>query len=116
MSSSYIDAHKATLLEITSSDPVDTATSVSVTKTITLTFSVPLSPQTVTDANITLSPGNPAKITTLDPVDHRVVTIDPTSSLSASTSYTVAATSGLRGAYGSWQLTGTGDSISFTTA
>jgi hypothetical protein len=56
MSSSYVDAHKAPLLEISSSDPVDTATGVAVNKTITLTFSVPLSPETVTNANITLSP------------------------------------------------------------
>jgi hypothetical protein len=116
MSSSYIEALKAPLLEIISSTPTDTATGVPVGQTITLTFSVPLIPSTVTNANLTLSPGNPAKVTTLDPVNHKIVTINPDANLSAATLYTVQARSGLRGAYGSWQLTGTGDSISFTTA
>jgi Big-like domain-containing protein len=111
----YRFASKAPLLEISSSDPVDTATGVAVNKTITLTLSTPLSPETVTNANITMTT-NPARTTTLDPVNHRIVTIDPTSNLTAATSYTVTATSGLRGLYGPWQLRGTGDSISFTTA
>ena len=108
-------ASKAPLLEISSSDPVDTTTGVAVNKTITLTFSTPLIPETVTNANITMTT-NPARTTTFYPVNHRIVTIDPSSNLAAATSYTVTATTGLRGLYGPWQLTGTGDSISFTTA
>jgi methionine-rich copper-binding protein CopC len=66
--------------DIETSDPVDTATGVAVNKTITLTFPMPLHPP-VTNANITVSPGDPARTTTLDAVNHRIVTIDPTSNL-----------------------------------
>jgi methionine-rich copper-binding protein CopC len=109
-------ASKAPQLEISSSDPVDTATGVAVSKTITLTFSTPLHPPSVDNTNITISP-NVARTTALDSVNHRIVTIDPTSNLAASTSYTVTMTTGLRGLYGAWILTPTAtDSISFTTA
>ena len=111
----YRFASKAPLLEISSSDPVDTATGVAVSKTISLIFSVPLSPNTVNNTNLTMTT-NPARTTTLNSIDHRIVEIDPTSNLSPSTSYTIQATTGLRGLYGPWQLTSTGDSISFTTA
>lgn len=109
-------ASKAPNLDITSSDPTDTATGVPVNKTITLTFSTPLHPPTVTDTNITITP-NVARATTLDAVNHRIVTIDPTSNLAGATSYTVTMTSELTGLYGPWKLTPAAtDSISFTTA
>lgn len=109
-------ASKSPQLEISSSDPVDTATGVTVSKTITLTFSTPLHPPSVDNTNITISP-NVARTTALDSINHRIVTIDPTSNLAASTSYTVTMTTGLRGLYGPWILTPTAtDSISFTTA
>jgi Bacterial Ig-like domain len=109
-------ASKAPALDISSSDPADTATGVPITKTIALTFSTPLHPPSVDNTNITISP-NVARTTTLDSVNHRIVTIDPTSNLAAATSYTVTATTGLQGLYGPWKLTSaTGDSISFTTA
>jgi hypothetical protein len=53
----YRFASKVPAFEISSSDPVDTATGVAVNKTITLMFSMPLHP--------------------LDPVNHKIVTIDP---------------------------------------
>jgi len=109
-------ASKAPNLDISSSDPVDTATGVVVSKTITLTFSTPLHPPSVDNTNITITP-NVARTTALDSVNHRIVTIDPTSNLAGATSYTVTMTTGLRGLYGPWILTPTAtDSISFTTA
>jgi methionine-rich copper-binding protein CopC len=76
----YRFASKVPAFDISSSDPVDTATGVAVNKTITLTFSMPLHPPTVTDANITITP-TVTRTTALDPVNHRIVTIDPTSNL-----------------------------------
>ena len=112
----YRFASKVPAFEISSSDPVDTATGVTVNKTITLTFSMPLHPPTVTDTNITTSP-NVARTTALDPVNHRIVTVDPTSNLAGATSYTVTMTIGLKGLYGPWTVTPAAtDSISFTTA
>jgi Bacterial Ig-like domain len=53
----------------------------------------------------------------LDAVNHRIVTIDPSSNLAAATSYTVTMTTNLRGLYGPWTVTpAASDSISFTTA
>jgi Bacterial Ig-like domain len=112
----YRFASKAPALDISSSDPTDTDTGVPVSKTITLTFSMPLQPSSVDNTNITISP-NVARTTTLDAVNHRIVTIDPTSNLAASTTYTVTMTTGLRGLYEPWILKPTAtDSISFTTA
>jgi methionine-rich copper-binding protein CopC len=112
----YRFASKAPALEISSSDPVDTATGVAVNKTITLTFSMPLHPPSVSDTNITITP-SVTRTTALDPVNHRIVTIDPTSNLAASTSYTVTITTGVRGLYGPWTVEPTAeDSVSFTTA
>jgi hypothetical protein len=112
----YRFASKAPPLEISSSDPADTARGVPVSKTITLTFSTPLQPSSVDNTNITISP-NVARSTVLDSVNHRIVTIDPTGSLSPATQYTITMTTGLRGLYGPWTLTPTAtDSISFTTA
>jgi methionine-rich copper-binding protein CopC len=112
----YRFASKVTAFEISSSDPVDTATGVAVNKTITLTFSMPLHPPTVNDIAITITP-SVTRTTTLDAVNHRIVTIDPTYNLAAATSYTVTMTTGLRGLYGPWTVTPTAtDSISFTTA
>jgi len=111
----YRFASKVQAFDITSSDPVDTATGVAVNKTITLTFSMPLHPPSVDNTNITITP-NVARTTALDAVNHRIVTIDPTSNLSASTTYTVTMTAGLRGLYGPWTVTPAAeDSISFTT-
>ena len=60
---------------------------------------------------------NVARTTSLDAVNYKIVTIDPSSNLAASTTYTVTMTSGLRGLYGPWTLTPSAtDSISFTTA
>jgi methionine-rich copper-binding protein CopC len=100
----YRFASKVPVLDISSSDPVDTATGVTVSKTITLTFSMPLHPPTVNDTNITITP-NVARTTALDAVNHRFVTIDPTSNLAAATLYTVTMTAGLRGLYGPWTVT-----------
>ena len=75
-------ASKAPNLDITSSDPTDTATGVPVNKTITLTFRMPLHPPSVDNTNITITP-NVARTTTLDSINHRIVTIDPTSNLAA---------------------------------
>jgi hypothetical protein len=87
-----------------------------VSKTISLIFSMPLHPPSVDNTNITISP-NVARTTTLDTVNHRIVTIDPTSNLAAATLNTVTMTTGLRGLYGAWILTPTAtDSVSFTTA
>jgi len=52
----YRFASKVPAFDISSSDPVDTATGVAVNKTITLTFSMPLHPPTVNDTNITITP------------------------------------------------------------
>ena len=112
----YRFASRVPVFDISSSDPVDTATGVAVNKTITLTFSMPLHPPTVNDTNITITP-SVTRTTALDPVNHKIVTIDPTSNLAGSTSYTVTMTAGLRGLYGPWTVTPTAtDSISFTTA
>ena len=101
---------------ISSSDPTDTATGVLVNKTITLTFSMPLSSDSVNGTNLTISP-NVTRTTTLDSINHRIVSIDPSSNLAAATTYTVTMTSGLRGLYGPWTVEpSTTDSISFTTA
>jgi hypothetical protein len=68
-----------------------------------------LQPESVNDTNITIT-------TALDAVNHRIVTIDPSSNLAGATSYTVTMTSGLRGLHGPWKVTpATTDSISFTT-
>jgi Bacterial Ig-like domain len=102
--------------DISSSDPVDTTTGVAVNKTITLTFSIPVQPSSVDNINITITP-NVARTTTLDAVNYRLVTVDPTGNLAASTSYTITMTTGLRGSFGPWTVTPTAtDSISFTTA
>jgi hypothetical protein len=109
-------ASKVPAFDISSSDPVDTATGVAVNKTITLTFSMPLHPPTVNDTTITITP-SVTRTTALDAVNHRIVTIDPSSNLAGSTSYTVTMTTGLRGLHGPWTVTPTAtDSISFTTA
>jgi hypothetical protein len=55
---------------------------------------MPLHPPTVTDTNITITP-SVTRITALDPVNHKIVTIDPTSNLAGATSYTVTMTTGL---------------------
>jgi hypothetical protein len=65
-----------------SSDLADTASEVPVSKTITLTFSTPLHPPSVDNTNITINP-NVTRTTALDVVNHRIVTIDPTSNLAA---------------------------------
>ena len=52
----YRFASKVPAFDISSSDPVDTATGVAVNKTITLTFSMPLHPPTFNDTNITITP------------------------------------------------------------
>jgi hypothetical protein len=112
----YRFASKVPAFDISSSDPVDTATGVAVNKTITLTFFMPLYPPSVNDTNITITP-SVTRTTALDTVNHKIVTIDPTSNLAASTSYTVTMTTNLRGLYGPWTVTPTAtDSISFTTA
>jgi hypothetical protein len=66
----YRFASIAPALDISSSDPADTATGVPVNKTITLTFSTPLHPPSVDNINITISP-NVARTTSLDSVNHR---------------------------------------------
>jgi hypothetical protein len=112
----YRWASKVSNLEISSSDPTDTATGVPVNKTITLTFSMPMHSPSINNTNITITP-NVARTTSLDPTDFRIVTIDPTGNLGASTQYTVTATTNVRGLYGPWTVTPTAeDSISFTTA
>jgi|GEM_PF-1728735 hypothetical protein len=111
----YRFASKAPNLDISSSDPADTAMGVPVNKTITLTFSTPLHPPSVDNTNITISP-NVARTTTLDKINHRIVTVDPSSNLAPSTTHTVTVETGLRGLYGPWILTPTATySISFTT-
>ena len=79
----YRFASKVPALEISSSDPSDTATGVPVNKTITLTLGMPLHSPSVDNTNITISP-NVARTTALDAVNYRIVTIDPTSNLAAS--------------------------------
>jgi hypothetical protein len=112
----YRFASKVPAFDISSSDPVDTATGVAVNKTITLTFSLPLHPPSVSDTNITITP-SVTRTTTLDAVNYRIVTIDPTSNLAASTLYTVTVTTNLRGLFGPWTVTPAAtDSISFITA
>jgi Bacterial Ig-like domain len=113
----YRFASRTPALEISGSDPVDSATGVPVNKTISLTFSLPLSPQSVSDATITITP-NVSRTTSLNPINHRIVDIDPTGNLQAITSYQVTMTTGLRATYGAgWTVTPTAsDSISFTTA
>ena len=114
--SAYRYASKAPQLEISASDPADTATGVPVSKTITLTFSRPLKESSVNNTNITISP-NITRTTTLDTADYRIVTIDPTGNLQASTTYQVTMTTSVRGLYGPWTLEPTAaDSVSFTTA
>lgn len=76
----YRSASKAPALEISSSDPADTATGVPVNKTMTLIFSVPLHSPNVDNTNITITP-NVARTTSLDAVNYKIVTIDPTSNL-----------------------------------
>ena len=72
----YRFASKVPAFEISSSDPVDTATGIAVNKTITLTFSMPLHPPSVSDTNITITQ-SVTRTTALDPVNHKIVTIDP---------------------------------------
>jgi methionine-rich copper-binding protein CopC len=111
----YRFVSKVPAFDISSSDPVDTATGVAINKTISITFSMPLNPPSVTDANITITP-SVTRTTALDAVNHKIVTIDPTSNLAASTLYTITMTSNLRGLYGLWTVQPpTTDSISFTT-
>jgi Bacterial Ig-like domain len=112
----YRFASKVPNLDISSSDPADTATGVPVNKTVTITFSMPINSPSISNANMTISP-NVARTTSLDANDFRIVTIDPTSNLAASTTYTVIMTTNVRGMYGPWTVTpATTDAISFTTA
>jgi hypothetical protein len=111
----YRFASKVPAFEISSSDPVDTATGVAVDKTITLTFSMPLYPPSVSDTNITITP-SVTRTTALDPVNHKIVTIDPTSNLANNTLYTVTVTTNIRGLYGPWKVPFPAqDTFSFTT-
>ena len=66
----YRFASRVPVFDISSSDPVDTATGVAVNKTITLTFSMPLHPLSVNDTNITITP-SVTRTTALDPVNIR---------------------------------------------
>jgi Bacterial Ig-like domain len=91
MDRAYRFASKVPAFEISSSDPADTATGVAVNKTISITFSMPLLPSTISDANITISP-SVTRTTSQGIVDHRIVTIDPTSNLANNTTYTVTVT------------------------
>ena len=76
---------------------------------------MPLHPPTVNDTTITITP-SVTRTTALDAVNHKIVTIDPTSNLAGATLYTVTMTTGLRGLYGPWTVQPpTTDSISFTT-
>ena len=111
----YRFASKVPAFDISSSDPADTATGVAVNKTITLTFSMPLHPPTVNDTNITITP-SVTRTTAIDPVNHRIVTIDPTSNLANNTQYTITATTNLRGLYGQWTVPFPAqDTFAFTT-
>jgi Bacterial Ig-like domain len=100
----YRFASKVPVFDISSSDPEDTATGVPVNKTITLTFSMPLHPPTVNDTTITITP-SVTRTAALDPVNHKIVTIDPSSNLAPATLYTVTMTTNLRGLYGPWTVT-----------
>ena len=112
----YRFSSRVPAFDISGSDPNDTTTGVPVNKTISLTSSIPLYPPLVNDTNITITP-NVSRTTVLDPVNHRICSIDPTGNLASATLYTVTMTTNLRGLYGPWTVTPTAtDSISFTTA
>jgi Bacterial Ig-like domain len=112
----YRYASRVPPLEISTSDPSYAATNVPVNKTITLTFSMPMHLPSIDNSAITINPDVP-RATSLDSSNFRIVTIDPTSNLAASTTYTVTMTTNVRGLYGPWTLTPAAtDSISFTTA
>ena len=109
----YRWASKVPALEISSSDPTDTATDVPIDKTITITFSMPMN--SVNNTNITIDP-NVARTTSLDGTDYRIVTITPDANLANNTEYTVTMTTNVRGLYGPWTVEpSVEDSISFTT-
>jgi Bacterial Ig-like domain len=100
--------------EIESSDPTNTATGVPVNKIINLTMSITMDPGTVNSTNVTLTP-SVARTVSLH-TDGRTIIVDPNTNLSASTLYTVTATSNVRGRYGSSYVLGVQDTITFTTA
>jgi hypothetical protein len=76
---------------------------------------MPLYPPSVSDTNITITP-SVTRTTALDAVNHKIVTIDPTSNLAAGIGYTITMTTDLIGLYGPWTVhPPTTDSISFTT-
>jgi hypothetical protein len=112
----YRYASRVPPLEISTSDPSDAASNVPVNMIITLTFSMPMHLPSIDNTAITISP-NVSRTTLLDATNFRIVTIDPTSNLAASSTYTVTMTTNVRGLYGPWTVTPTAtDSISFTTA
>jgi hypothetical protein len=67
--------------------PLEISTSVPVNKIITLTFSMPMHLPSIDNTAITISP-NVSRTTLFDATNFRIVTIDPTSNLAASTTYT----------------------------
>jgi hypothetical protein len=107
-------ASRVPAFQIESSDPADTATGVPINKTINLTMSLGIDSSTVNSTNVTLTP-SVARTVSLH-TDGRTIIVDPNTSLSASTLFTVTVTSNVRGRYGSSYVPGVQDTISFTTA
>jgi hypothetical protein len=107
-------ASKVPAFEIESSDPVNAATGVPVSKTINLTMSLAMDSSTVNSTNVTLTP-NVARTVSLA-TDGQTIIVDPNTNLAAATTYTVTVTNSVRGRYGSSYVPGVQDTISFTTA
>jgi hypothetical protein len=102
-------------LTVTGSTPASGATNVPRNTTVTATFSAPLDPTTVTTSTVVLkdSGGNAvaASVSYDDP--SRTITLTPTSTLSASATYTVDVTTGVKGSDGT--ALGADDTWTFTT-
>ena len=83
---------------VTARTPAVGATGVSRTTNVTATFDRALDPATVTGANVTLTgPGSTAVAATVTYASAtRRITLDPTATLAATTTYTVRLTTGLK--------------------
>ena len=82
---------------VTNTDPVDGATGVSVTKSVSATFSEAVQGSTVSTTTFTLKAGTTSIPGTVTLSGGNIATFDPTSSLAASTTYTATITGGSSG-------------------
>lgn len=83
---------------ITSTVPAADATGVAVTSDVTITFSKALRATTINDANFMLLDDtlSPVAVTITVDADNKVVTLDPASDLTATTTYSIIVTTGVK--------------------